>query len=1526
MKRLFAGVLSFTAIFCAMQAIAARVTEQQASIAAKAWVKAGAKLGARIGSVVEKTSTVKTKDGHSFYAVKFAGGGTVFTSADTESEPIVAFTSSGDDFSKMSTNSPLYKLLARDALVRANIRARSAGSAGTSGLSPLTSSISGKRSGNLRRWSRLLSRQATAKTAASGTVEDILAIDDVRVAPLLQSKWSQEDVNGENCYNYYTPQVLAPDGTLVHAPCGCTATALAQTMRYFKFPQEEVESQEDILCNVDGMDMRLNTIAGVYNWDAMTLVPEDGCTEINREAIGHLTYDVSVLLESEYTYSGTGAYLYSIPSALTKMGYKSARCLWTYSQLADETEGKQDGRPKSPIGLHNAATRRNLVYTNLDSARPVIFAIYGYDSQFLGDAENWQGHAVVGDGYGMVNYIDQTTGEAGEIVEYVHINMGWAGSDDAWYNIPEIVTDDTDPSGEATEFHYTVMAGAVYNIHTNDTGEIVSGRVFDENGNPLSGVVISTADGEYVGSSNEKGIYSLVLPSRATYKLNARSLDARYVGSVSVNVGKSSSSWGGSDSSDVGNRWGADIDLKLSEYADSVRLKSTGTLYSDLMIAVEEAAEGETIEILKPTGLSGSWSFDKSVTLVSTNDNAAASPIYVGKDVIIDVSAGRLNLTNVVFAGAPYLVHTNMTSELGNFNYATNLTMHLEMAPFAVSNGASIAVAGTVQLPEVKLAGPDCFELAGAITRPIALTTESMERGEIVGFATCSEETAAECSKYLVNSADPYLAAMVREYPRLRWDLAEVSDEDLVGTLELAGSTEVFRYSNLDRLFADVTNSATITVLKSVPITRRLDIENISVTITGSAIGGYGVVNEIGPEAGFKVGSGASLEVSNLMFSGYTGNGLFIVDGEGANLEFSRNVIIVGVNGTNYHSGAVSVFKGTAKIGGSCSIIGCKALGGGQRAGNGGAVYLEGEGATLDLLAEIGTGAVTIDGCSASGFGGGIYAGRGSVVNLSGIVRVLNCQAEASGRKVGDNIFLDCNSSARATLNVKGALYDDFRASAIGLRYYMKSGTFGNAAGLAFALNECAGDVASNNTRSFSCDANPELLAEVAEDQSALLWSERTVEASRTTRDPGDVVRLIRADGSTTNYYVSVSEAMADFGEGPEVMEVLEGCYLDTVLTVSGKLVVRSDHEASEKLTLYRGSRDNRIIVAPGGSLTFENINVSGKNGAYNIFGTREFIEVDGGSLTLGRDARLSDVSSSSAGNRASGGITVYNSGSVTMLPGSAVANCRNLFVNESNAASVGAGILIDNGFGYFRGGTVSGCRAYRAGGVFAGNNSVVEISGDFSVTGNFALDDSASDMVVESDSSLILKDKLDGSVAINGGIHTDEYIFGMLSPDFAGENESITNSAAKFISNDTGAFGVIAVNADSGVTNLVWSTAFDDEGVYVDKNGAEYVAVLGIPEVEEVAEWADPLPIRFTFIGCSDGVWTLRFANAVKWCNYSLYATNSLVGGFVIDGAEPVTNFQWKSDETEVSLQLKAAGETMFWKALGERGEIEKE
>jgi hypothetical protein len=126
------------------------------------------------------------------------------------------------------------------------------------------------------------------------------------------------------------------------------------------------------------------------------------------------------------------------------------------------------------------------------------------------------------------------------------MNMGWGGEANAWYALPTI---------DAT---LTNVCGFIYNIFTNGTGEILSGRV-TMGGVPLpnaSVTAVRTGGGTYAATTDTNGIYALVhIPSGSDYLLTATAsnlLPATRIVATGISSQCATSS---------GNVWGEDFDL-----------------------------------------------------------------------------------------------------------------------------------------------------------------------------------------------------------------------------------------------------------------------------------------------------------------------------------------------------------------------------------------------------------------------------------------------------------------------------------------------------------------------------------------------------------------------------------------------------------------------------------------------------------------------------------------------------------------------------------------------------------------------------------------------------------------------------------------------------------------------------------------------------------------------------------------------------------------------------------------------------
>lgn len=507
-------VCCFVGIVCLLvvgnPTLAAEISAAQARTAVENWVVRDFRpMGARIGQTVRSTQTFSDHAGNAlFHVVRFQEGGFVVTSADDGIQPVIAF-SEGDDLVADERNT-LWVMLNRD-LPQRRTAAQKRAALRLLQVLPETDE-------HHAAWQNLLSSAGGYETLG------VSSVSDVRVSPLLTTTWDQTTAYGGACYNYYTPPNT--EGSTANYYCGCVATAGAQLMRYHLYPTSSVAAKKYTI-RVSGSKLQYSLKGGVYDWSNMATNPSASSTILTqRQSIGKLTYDVGVASHMSYTSSGSSAYDGNLVDALkSPFGYASAFVVMDNS------------------GVESCLS--TAVLPNLDAHYPVLFGI-----------ENSSiGHEVVGDGYGYLN---------GTL--YIHLNLGWSGSQNAWYNLPTVDT---------TSYTFTLLSSIVFNVFPLSTGEIISGRVLDGSGNSVAGAaVVATNLTTNVGLSavitDAKGIYAFQVPSSSSFKIvasigtRAASITASASASVSTTYfydSNSDSMSYYSGTAAIGNSWGNNLTL-----------------------------------------------------------------------------------------------------------------------------------------------------------------------------------------------------------------------------------------------------------------------------------------------------------------------------------------------------------------------------------------------------------------------------------------------------------------------------------------------------------------------------------------------------------------------------------------------------------------------------------------------------------------------------------------------------------------------------------------------------------------------------------------------------------------------------------------------------------------------------------------------------------------------------------------------------------------------------------------------------
>ena len=1450
-KAIFMALLAF-----AFGAQAVPVSPEQAKGVARAWARRSTSMRGLIGETVENVSYDVTSNGAPFYAVKMVGGGTVFTSGETEIEPIIAYTSSQEDFSRIDRASPLWALLNRDLSAR---------HAAVSGAIPLTSDYVARR---LRR--APANRTAWAEAETSGLDESFgvaygLAYaepiktgepSDLRVSALMKTKWSQGDP-----YNLFTPN---------HYVCGCVATALAQFLRYNHGPVEDETGRgipqnalpENEIKGFYAVDGDNNTVegtvtGGLYAWEKMPTSPSGSSAKDEREEIGRLLFDLGIMLNMSYSSKGSGAYTFNQSHVLVDhFGYKQAAYL-------------------KPIRISESdtSTLENGFFSNFDTGSPVLMSI--------------PGHAIVGDGYGY----------EGD-VPYVHLNFGWAGQDDFWYNLPDMT---------AAGKEYNVVDGINLNCFANEGGitedgqilaAALTGRVLDEDGLPVEGCAVSIRDhatGAEVANvvSGANGVWAAILAA-GTYDLQAKTEDGQWMAEadeIRLDPPTTSASMftqvigGETDrlifARDAGNSWGNDLVLEHPSVRIGEEVFSSldkAIAYGHQLSATSEVPVRVEMEIIDNTFLKKAQEIDFDCTIVATNDDPFASSVERGVFrkalATLTVTNGvTVTLSNVVFAAAEAASATNAAVPV-----------------VRVRAGGTNAVAGVVEFGvpydavAVLTEAEDGLALVGPVESGFNLACPAAKAvGERFASVLCDDfEAVSNSAARIANAYDPYgeiRGLAVRDEGTgeayLVWaDTAQVPLEDAVGYYVGADGATNTR-ARVDRLFEKFAVACTngtldkkeLVVLRSGALARPLTVGD-DVTIRGE---GADLEIDCAAADGFTVTNGL-LTVDGLAFTGYRGNALFLVNGGDLVL---TNAVIDGAVGTNKWSGAVSIVKAgsTASLLSGTVIRNCEASGKYSTIWSalksyGGGVYV-GAGATNVL------DGCTITNCTALTAGGGVYVELGTSRKVGGTVRLAGATVvrdNFSGAQVPllpDDILIRARTAA---LVVDGSLSG---AGAVGVKYGSTNGDGNGTNDVFAALSEPLPDETCVEALFNDTDG---ALEAVAANGTELVWAVRSTWKGRSEPFAGALVRVENLADGTVYYYSHVEDAFDEITGDSDVTLLasdLAAVPFGRDLEVKHAVTLTAEGSPSD-LTPYGLCRTGNcsIRVVSGGSLTIANCYVYGCElekdvddvYIYDAWRTVPLLLADGGELTLEAGAGVGDAFG--WGSRSANAVTVWNGGTFTMKSGSEIFDSENTHDDPGTEHAWGGGLLVDGSTARLEGGAIWYCNAVAGGGAFIGNKSTVYVSGDLYVGDNInwaAYDTGCvrywNDLVVADDATLVLDGSFEGSVGFTEGNNKSRAVFGEVGPD--ADLAQAAADATNFWHNVTHARGVLATSS-SGKPVLVWADAFGQSEppfVYTDENGEVFTAA------------ADALP-----------------AAAVEIDNPAPPVTNDIptaVSGLIYDGTE---------------------------------------
>jgi hypothetical protein len=285
------------------------------------------------------------------------------------------------------------------------------------------------------------------------------------VTPLLTGlQWDQQP--------YYNS--MCPDGSVT----GCVATAMTQIMRYWKYPSVgagsncyDDETSQGFQENYGQLCAEFDTTH--YNWAAMP----NSVNSTNNE-VAKLMYDCGISINTDYSPSGSGAYLFA----------GSGPCAQTaYVQYFKYNSATIQGVYQSS---YSSSAWIALIANEQASGRPV---------QFQGIDSNHGGHSWVCDGYNTNNEF--------------HMNWGWGGNDNGYFMLDSLAVN---------AFDFSEDVGAIIGIEPPS--------------NTLGVNQISDDKDVSVYPNPSHGVFTFSIPtSNTTYKVNIYNILGQEVNTARIN-------------------------------------------------------------------------------------------------------------------------------------------------------------------------------------------------------------------------------------------------------------------------------------------------------------------------------------------------------------------------------------------------------------------------------------------------------------------------------------------------------------------------------------------------------------------------------------------------------------------------------------------------------------------------------------------------------------------------------------------------------------------------------------------------------------------------------------------------------------------------------------------------------------------------------------------------------------------------------------------------------------------------------
>ncbi|MGM9812903.1 MAG: thiol protease/hemagglutinin PrtT [Muribaculaceae bacterium] len=262
------------------------------------------------------------------------------------------------------------------------------------------------------------------------------------IAPLCATKWNQGAPFNNMCPMYDASQ---------RCVTGCTATAMAQVMKYHNHPAKGTGTMTYTpTINGTATELSLDFSQTTFDWNNMLNVYGSGATEAQNNAVATLMYNCGVACQMSYGLSSGATH------ANAAKGYAS---FFSYDKSVQ----------RAFRNYYSITGWNDLVYNELANNRPVQYA--GYNSE--------AGHSYVCDGY--------------DKDEYFHINWGWGGMSDGYFKLSALTPSSQGIGG--SNAGYNAGQEIIYNIKPDEGGSYAYEMCFGGEFSTTTSSVLKTSTG-----------------------------------------------------------------------------------------------------------------------------------------------------------------------------------------------------------------------------------------------------------------------------------------------------------------------------------------------------------------------------------------------------------------------------------------------------------------------------------------------------------------------------------------------------------------------------------------------------------------------------------------------------------------------------------------------------------------------------------------------------------------------------------------------------------------------------------------------------------------------------------------------------------------------------------------------------------------------------------------------------------------------------------------------------------------------